>query len=427
MLTVSRFLFWRRKEAHMDEIIFPPGEKGEHPAEKGLYSMESVLFSVEYAQTLTLVKQAINSCAECQCKVSGIDKNEAKIGAYWAAATYRQDEKKVSPVLLYVGETSTGKSQNEKKVRDYCCNPSEIINAKIQSYATVRDKIIKWTKGEIEGKEEEKATTIIIEESDRNKYAEDLEEFIYNSYDRTTSQGAVNRERTGKDQRGYEPELYDIWAAFMEHRRNDPDDAANARRGIAIETHRIIVPEGEEDFPMADEIPSPNADKMHLVADLVLMPADRPKGIEGGVWNNWEMLIQIASALQDFEWVSWARERMKQDSELLQDGRGFEPQVVAFNSLVTNLEKTLDGKIKSVKLSEIVETARREHGINMKHKTVSKLLKRLKIPYGSSNGVLVFKPTHEVLERVAKRLGLDTDLGEIKTEDESRTKGNRRE
>lgn len=389
----------------MGHLTLPPGEKGDIA-----YQAQSLIYSIDYRHKLMLVRQAVESCAECQCKVSGIGYNQAKTGSYWAAATYRQYEKKVSPVLLYVGGTSTGKSQNEKKVRDYCCNSSDLINAKIQTFATVRDNVLRAI--------QDGATTIIIEESDRNKYSEDLEEFIYSSYDRITSKGIINRPKSGKNEQGFDPVPYDNYAAFMEHRRTDPVDAANARRAIVLETHKIK----DAKFPMADDIPSPNTDKMRLVTDIVLLPLDRPDGIEGGVWNNWGMLIQIASALQDHEWINWAIERMKQDSELLQDVRSYDPQVVAFNSLQANLEKTTDGsKIKTVKLSRIVDAARREHGKNISHQSVSQILKRLGIPHGKSDGSVVFKPTYESLEKAAINLGEDTDfLNDIRKEGDRR-------
>lgn len=380
----------------MDELILPAGEKG------AVQQAESLYVNNEHNYKVTEIKQAIKSCAECQCKVSGIDYNSAKAGAYWAAATYKQDEKKVNPPLDYVGETSTGKSQNVRKIRDYSCNPSKIINAKYQTFPTVRDLAIDAI---LEG-----ATTILIEESDRCKHSMELEEFIYGSYDRITSQGIINRERTGKDQRGFEPVSYNNYAAFAGHRRHNITDAANARRAIVIETHQIA----DTEFPLANEIDSPDTEKMALVADFGLMSVERPKGVEGSIWNNWEMLIQIATSLGDTEWVNWATERMKEDSELLKDGRSYEPRIVIANSLIGNLEKTADGKHKRVTISQIVETAKKEHGITVSHKLVSGTLKKLKLPWGESNGKVVFHPTDESLGRIAKQLCLPTDfLSEI--------------
>ena len=88
----------------MGQLIFPPGEKGD-----ALYQAEKIAVSAQYQQTLRDVRQGIESCADCLHKVSGIELNVAKKGSYYAASTYKQQEKQVSlssfllPMLRHPG------------------------------------------------------------------------------------------------------------------------------------------------------------------------------------------------------------------------------------------------------------------------------------------------------------------------------------
>lgn len=386
----------------MDDIILPPGGKGEHPAEKGLYSMGSVLFSVEYAQTLTLVKQAIDSCAECQCKVSGIDKFDALTCALRAAASFRQDEMKVSPPLCFVGATGTGKTQLMEALQPYTNMPSEIISAIDESFATVRDKVIKEIKQNF-------ARTIFIEEVDACLERRRLERFIASGYDRKTADKSIKRHQPDTT---YSDEEYSSYAFYVCHLRTKHLDAAAARRSIIIRTEQI--PDAR--FPLAIDIEKPNTKHMRLVADLVLLPADRPEGIEGGIWSNWEMIIQIASALQFHEWIRSATERMEQDSQGLRIYRSFEPRPAIFGSLIYNLRKFKSSdRFRSVKSSCVAKTAKKEFGIEVSTMNVGAELRELGLDVHESQGVPTVFPTTESLEKAAAKLGLDSQfLNEVK-------------
>lgn len=377
-------------------------ETNEHGA---VQQAQRIVASGSYQQGVNDVLQSTKSCADCICAVSGIGVNEAKLAAYYCAATYKQSEKKLSSPLSIIGSSTTGKSQIMEKLHDYSCNPSQLINAKSKSYPDVRDiTAISLKEGN---------NTIFIEEADRCIQSNKLEEFIYNSYSRTTSDFSVKRAQQNGT---YVQDRFGIFVSFIEHRRTTHNDGANARRAVVIETHQIK----DAEFPMSNEIDSPNANNMALMADIILPTVtSRPKGIEGGIWNNWQILIKVAMALGDTDWLDWAVDRMKADSELLKDVRQYEPQVAILGSLVANLT-IKNGDYTGVRIGTIVETIRREYGFIKSNMTVSQQLKRCGIEVHLAKGVSHAFPTKESLKKAADDLGLDeVFLDGDKSDDES--------
>jgi len=382
----------------MDDLILPPGEKGDIT-----YQAQSIIYSTEYRHKLMFIRQAIESCADCLCKVSGIDRFDALTCALDAAASFRQDEKKVSPSLCFLGSMGTGKTQCEEVLQPYTNMPSKIISAIDESFATVRDKIIKEIKQNF-------AKTIFIEEVDACLEKRRLERFIASSYDRKTADKSIKRHQSDTT---FEEEPYSSYAFYVEHRRNKHLDAASVRRSTIIRTEQI--PNAK--FPLARDIEKPNAEYMGLITDIALLPAYRPDGIEGGIWNNWEMRIQIASALQQMpEWINSAVERMKQDSQELQSNRSYEPRTAIFKSLIYNLRKfKSNDRYRSVKASRIVSTAKREFNLDVSNMNVKGELLSLKLDVHDAQGVATVFPTDESLNAAAWKLGLDNEfLSEVR-------------
>jgi len=371
--------------------------------------VNNILASARHKEQTNDVTQALESCVSSICQVSGIERNEAKICAYDAAATFRQEEKEVSSGLTILGPTSTGKSQILQKLHDYCYRASdkdgEIISAKYQSFPTVRDDVLEALANG--------AQTIIVDEADHCLGSRKLEEFIFSSYERSTAKGSIKRAQSDGT---WQTERIDIFVPFIESRRSAHLDAANASRATIVETHFLKG----VNLPMANAIESPDAEKMTEIKNIELPESiTRPSGIASRIWNNWKMRLRIVSALGDAEWIAWAIERMRSDTELLSDGGSYEPQVAMFGSLIASLSKKGSGDYHSVKISSIVDTLRREYGIEKSNMAVSGQLKRLGIEVHVCGGVNRALPSDETIRKGTDTLGLD---GEFLSRDEDKRK-----
>lgn len=377
----------------MDDLELPPGEKG-------LVEAERVAARADHDIITRDIRQAVESCADEMVKVSGVDRNEAKIGAYWALTTHRED-REVTPNLLNLGAHGTGKSQNMEILSRYCKMPSEVISAIGDSFPVVRNSVIEEIGVNC-------SKTIIIEEADKCLQSRKLENFIASSYSKRTSRRRLNVEQ----QVGWAMQEYNTWGvSFIVHRRTHLYDGANRRRGIVIRTEKR-----EGDFPLADKVASPDADKAELVAEIQLAQLSKPQGVEGGIWDNYKMILQIASAIGDSDpsgWYGWAHERMKQDSALLTSDRDFEPSQAIFESLVTCLiPKEEYGNYKAVPLRDIADAAKRHYDMNCTNQQVSQELQAVGLTCKRYGGYYHIFPNNESLRFAAGKLGVDTDFFE---------------
>lgn len=356
--------------------------------------LSSILVDANYQQKVKDVKSAIDSCTQASIQVSGLDYNQAKLLSYWCSSTHILPEKKqFSPSLTLIADMSCGKSNAIKVAKPYCCKP-ELINAKNQTFPTVRDKIIWALKS---GK-----MTIIIEEADRCKHSEELEEFVFGSYDRVTAQGSIKRLTPASSGTIFKDCSYDIFVPFILHRRHRYLDVANESRGLEI---RFEPKAGK--FPKAESIQIQNADKMSLIADLNLPEATQPDGVEGRVWDNCRLLIGIALMLGDTNWMQWAIERIKRDSFRLRDGREYEPRTAIFLSLIAAAKRNPDGTFKAVPLSQIKDKAASEFELKVSNRNIKSELRDLEVTLKRPRGINHAYLDEATVRKAAENLRLD--------------------
>lgn len=253
----------------------------------------------------------------------------------------------------------------------------------------------------------DKPCTVVIEESDRVNDPIKLEELVYNCYDRKTAEMHIKKQ----DVVGFADETFSVYQTFIEHRRSGFDDAANARRSIIVETHQVL----NKTFPRAQDLQSNFTDKIKDISDIVLPDlVNRPTSIQGGIWDNWSMIIRVAEALDDPEFVHWSYIRMLQDSLRLVDSRTYEPQVAIFCGMFSSIIKDINdrpsitpsGYYRSVKISEISNAIKRDFTLEKSNMAIAAELRLLGFKVGISNGVTVVHPDPDTCEKVISRLGL---------------------
>ena len=126
------------------------------------------------------------------------------------------------------------------------------------------------------------------------------------------------------------------------------------------------------------------------------------------------MMLQIATAIGDVEWILWAIERMREDSARLQDGRTYEPEIAVFGAVIAKLERKPNGDYKSVPISKISEVVRREYDLDMSNKEVAANLRGLGMEVRISGGITNLFPDKDRIKSIADGLGLENDfLGDI--------------
>ena len=385
----------------MDESELPAGEKRFYtlpPGEKGFVEAERVAARADHGIITKDVRQAVESGADEAVMVCGIARNEAKTGIYWSLSTYR-DDREFSPNLSTLGPHGTGKSNLLDMLGRYCKMSSGVISAIDESFPVIRDRVLE----EI-NPEERNSKTVIIEEADKCLKPKRLENFISSSYEGKTSKKGVKREQAV----GWGEDRYDLeGVSFLTHRRRRLYDGANRRRNIPIRTEPK-----EGDFPLACDVASPHAHKAELVIEVLLPPLSKPQGIQGGIWNNYKMLIQIATCIGDTEWADYIKEKMKRDSALLVNDREYEPSHAIFNALITVLPPADDkGDYPSILLVTVADAAKRDYDmVNCKNQEVSQELQAVGIDVHKAHGPFKIFPTRETLLEAARKLGVDTDF-----------------
>lgn len=358
---------------------------------------QKVVQETRQEMVMNQLRWAIEACADAISTVSGIERNLAKVGAYFAATTHIKD-KKFNPILSISGATGTGKTQTAKMTLKYSFQPGKPVSAKEQTLPVVRDKIIEQLDS---GK-----ATFFIDEADRCRQSEALEEFIYSAYEPDTADMSVNRAVAWG---GFDPKPFKIFTPFIVNSRTSHHDSANARRAIVIQTHQ----NKEARFPLTDEVDCRCQSYMQYASEIKLPVANRPPDAEGGIWNKWELIAQLAKALSDEDFMGWLRERIRQESEQLGEERGYEPQEAIFNALVANLDRNTLGGFNSLLVNTVACTAREEAGFDKRslpNKMVSRELRKLKFKTKISGGKTKVIPTEESLEKAAKDLGIDLEL-----------------
>lgn len=359
--------------------------------------VSQALASADYQQTVGNVTEAIESCTRGIIEVSGLDHNQSKLFGYWCSSTHIAQEKKTfSPPLTAISSTSSGKSNAIQVAEHYCCKP-ELVNAKKETYPTVRDKVILALNSGT-------TKTIIVEEADRCKHSEELEEFIFSSYHRTTAEGSVKRLTPGSQRAVFKDCGYNIFVPFIVHRRYHYFDVANENRGVEI---RFEPKAGK--FPKARCIQMEHTGKMRFADDLTLPQSTQPDGVEGRVWDNWELVMKIALALGDANWIQWAIERMKKDSLKLRDGRESEPQTAIFLSTIAASKRNVNGRFQAISISQIKDKLWSEFSMKLTchniHTELSDLGIRTKRPHGALHAYI----DDDRVRKVAEKLGLDAE------------------
>lgn len=363
--------------------------------------LNNILTSANYQQKVKDVRAAIESETSAIIQVSGLDYNQAKTNSYYSASTHIPQEKKhVQTTMTFISDFSCGKSNAMLITECYCCNPV-VVSAKNQTFPSVRDKVLWAIKSE--------KKTMIIEEADRCKHSGELEEFIFSSYDRTTAKGSIKRWTPASQGTMLKDYPYDIFVPFIVHRRHRYFDAANESRGIEI----YFEPKPGK-FPKAESIQIENADKMHFVADLNLTEATQPDDIEGRVWDRQKLLLEIAFALGDTNWIQWMMKKMKEDSLKLRDGREYEPRTAIFLSAVAASKRNDDGSFKPTSLTEIKNKAFYDFDLKVSNKNVKAELRDLGITFKRPRGVAHIYLGESIVRDVSAKLNLDADelLGE---------------
>lgn len=359
------------------------------PNVDAIQQAEQVVTSAQRQTDLDDVCEAIKQCADDIRDVSTLSEEYARFIAYYCASTYLLDRKTVNPPLTINGATGTGKTQTAKIARRYTCKTGS-VSAKEQTLPTVRDAIDELI--------QKGCATIFIEEMDRCKHNAALEEFVFQAYDKETADGAIKR----KDRNDcWETHHINNYVSYVTHRREDYKDAANMNRGLEV---RTTLSEGIR-LKMADEVPK-HKHRLDKVANLALPKLTRPEKTEGRTWHNWELMLKIATATGDKDWVKWAEEQIMADSQMMKDTREFDPQQAVFWAIVSALEKSqTKDKYKSIAVSRVVDHCKRESSLIVSNHQAVREVRRMGLECKRSGGPWKVFPTKESLDKAAKRLG----------------------
>ncbi len=380
----------------MPKYTLPPGEKGVVARQCAVAVNDD---------NVRLMQKVIDEGANAIVMVSGMDFQEARAAIIMCLASHTED-KEVNPSATIKGQPSTGKSQ-VKDIMLRFCNAGVSISCWEQTIAIVRNKVVKAIK------EPDFCKTIALEEADQLTDSQTcLSNFIAKSYNKGTSKGEINRRQTeaGKTSTPlWEPEEYNLWGIFfIVHRRTLVRSMAKLRRTIILHTYKQVKEGG---YPKADAVGTPLAEHADGVNDLTLPPIYVPKGVEGGVFDNWKLYLQIAKALGLDDFIEWVTRRMVKETEAMQGDRESEIANVLYNCLiprVPNRQKSMGGYF-SIKLSEIRRDAREYHGLDITIAEMRREFTELGFKVSTPGGYPSVTPTNDTLARAAKKLGITVE------------------
>lgn len=382
----------------MDDLILPAGEKVVHLVERQSANLVN-------DENVELMRKVVEHGANEIVAVSGMDYQEAVAAIIIGLGSHIED-KEVNPGCTIKGSSSTGKTQVKDIILRYCKDGVSISCWEL-SVAAVRDKILEQIK------EPNFKKTIALEEADQLTDDERrLSSLIASSYSKETSRGAVNRGQTGAGKapaRLWEPEDYDLWGVFfIVHRRTLVEDIAKIRRAITLHTYKIVREGG---FPKATAVDSPYAKYAGGVNELTLPPVTIPLGIEGSVFDNWKLYLQIARALGLDDFVDWVNNRMVEETRLMQGDRGDEVSNVCFSCLVAALpgRQKSKGDYFSILFSDIRKAALEHYGIAIRVGQMRREFDYLGFKVSTPGGYPSVTPTDKTLEAARIKLGI-TDV-----------------
>lgn len=297
---------------------------------------------------------------------------------YYGILTYCR-RVKVAPVLFILGSYNCGKSWLLDTLFPMC-DGSRQING--NTYATIRDEL-------------DTCPTAFIDENEK------LPEGLLRR--RFMQSNSAVRFKAAVSSGGYQDKTANVFGYTVIAKRYPFKDVALQSRCIIITPEQLPLKcSGCRITDVGSLVP--------VVQKLELPTLDFEAA--GRVMQMWRPLAAIAKRLGDDEWTNWAAEHLKQETEIQNSGRIFEPREAVLRAY-EQCDDALNSDEMWVKLTDIKNTANTESGLHLKPNQISEILQRAGIKMHVSHGYPVF-------ERISDKLR--SEIEEVLQEAEEKEK-----
>lgn len=329
----------------------------------------------------------------------GLDENWSKTGIYYCSATHHLSVIDWMAVLQLIAESGSGKTNLMHIYERLAYNPCPFTCDENMTSVSLRNRL-----------NQAQNATAFIEEADLFPNRKALEAYIINRVDKLKTSGISRTVPTGRSG-AWETVTQTVFGATIVHDRYPLTELAALRRVISVP----ITHYKDRKFLSKSELKPllPNIQPVIVPLGEIPEAFNSPKTSGSGL-DTWKPLIQIASSLQDSEWLTWAWGRVAELNEMLADERQWELELCIFRSLVaahTEHSKSLDKK-EPLPLTSVTQLVKTEYSwIVSQH--VAKNLRRLGFMVTPKSGTNYVFTNLEQIKKVGKEIGyVDSELYE---------------
>jgi len=346
------------------------------------------------------IKEAIDQMVTMLEIVSGADKFQLRTAGYYAATTWHLGEFDRFPYLVFYGGSGVGKSELMKATSYFCYSPV-LINASTETAKVIREKF-----------DQAKDGTAVMEEFGDSTLGEDIYNYLNGRYARATGT-ASKMSPTGYG--GWLPKQYITFGATLIHRLEHFKQPTLQNRSIWL---YILYNPGS--YAKATDIEGLTGDIVNVLEETrwVTLPANykTPK-LAPRVVDTYDPILRLANYIGDKEYLEEVNKHMQLADAAFKDGQTYQPKSLVLRGLIASLTvgDPAGGEMlditKSVKVSDITETIRRNYQQGLTTRQANQYLDEMKFTVRPSGGYpKVMAITIPQLTKACMEQGIRDDL-----------------
>jgi len=331
-------------------------------------------------------------------QVSGINEINAKTIIYYCMATYHVKDYDIFPALSINGVSSSGKSSTLKFISKLCSEPVWISGHDSISGPYLRRKL-----------QESKEKTLIMEEGDLYNDRKQLQSWIINRTDRQASNIGTMEQVILGNNIGYKESEQSVFGALIFSDRHP------VLTNIATNTRVISIPTKYAPGQYI-KVPDNLCDLFLPTNNVWYAPDTIPNS--NRFYDVWKPLIEIASYLEDDNWLYYIAETIKNNIAQLSREHQAEENQTVFGGMMAAFSNSNTAMFiisNSLKINDITLALRNEVADHMyTNQYVRKVLENMGFMVKRKGGHSVLTTTPAEVKMIANKINYEDDiLGQI--------------
>ncbi|MFC1977176.1 hypothetical protein ACFLWS_02780 [Chloroflexota bacterium] len=313
---------------------------------------------------------------QAMMSASGLNINEAKTGVYYAVLTYLLDDyPELVPILLFQGNSGTGKSAAENQLEKLVNQPKRIEG---RTYSQV-------------GRSINGAVTAIVDEGDFKQDRVELELLQLRCCARYANQTI----HIPPEQR---PININNFGATIIARRKPFSDTATRNRTITIKTQRR-----PGNYQQVD-IDNQGIRAMAGIIRRYTSAVDTSDRVN----DAWKPITEIATTIGDAEWLGYQLGELRRAQQMLSAGDQYEPEDVLIKAIMACCNGDFN---RAIKLKDIKNRLESNFDVKWTTQSVHTMVVSLGFEIGFYQGYDHLRANPELLTTLANERGIAWEEG----------------